>query len=256
MLTLAYSIEIKNDMIIFEINRPSIHNAINEEVIEGFKQFIHSVKTTETIKLAVITGAGEKTFCSGGDLSVFHNIKTEKESYVMLANIAKVLYEIATLPIPTIALINGTAVGGGCEIATLCDYRLVKKEAKCGFIQGKLAITSGWGGGTYLFEKGMRHDYVLQMLTEAVPYSADHLLSIGWATELFEGDKLIALNKFTQNMIIPHASVLKAYKSQIIRKWEQEKLFNRVMEEVATCSVLWEQEIHHEAVNSFLGKKK
>jgi enoyl-CoA hydratase/carnithine racemase len=255
-MDMAYTIEIIDEIIIFEINRPAIHNAINREVLEGLKQFIHKVKINDKIKLAVITGAGEKSFCSGGDLSVFHKLKTEKESYVMLSETANILYEVATLPIPTIALINGTAVGGGCEIATLCDYRLVRKEAKCGFIQGKLAITSGWGGGTYLLEKGMRHDFVLQMLTEAVPYSAEHLLSIGWATEIFEGDKLVALKNFIQKMIVPHSSVLKAYKTQAIRKWEQTKLYDRVLEEVATCAVLWEQDIHHEAVDLFLRKKK
>ncbi|WP_144509375.1 enoyl-CoA hydratase/isomerase family protein [Bacillus sp. FJAT-22090] len=252
---MAYTIDIQGDIIIFEINRPAIHNAINGEVVEGFKQLIHNVKTNDSIKLAVITGAGEKTFCSGGDLSVFHKLKTEQESYAMLSETAQVLYEVATLSIPTIALLNGTAVGGGCEIATLCDYRLVNKEAKCGFIQGKLAITSGWGGGSYLFEKGMRHDYALQMLTEAVPYSSDHLLSIGWATEVFEGDKYMALHKFSEKMIVPHASVLKAYKKQAIRKWEITKLKERVMEEVSTCSILWEHDEHHKAVDAFLRRK-
>lgn len=249
---MAYTIDIKDGMIIFEINRPEIHNAINEEVVEGFKQLIHKVKTDDSLKLAVITGTGEKSFCSGGDLSVFHKLKTEKEAYPMLSETAQVLYDLATLEIPTIALLNGTAVGGGCEIATLCDYRLMKKEAKCGFIQGRLAITSGWGGGTYLFEKGMRHDYVMQMLTEAVPYSSDHLLAIGWATEVFEGEKYNALHKFIEKMIIPHSSVLKAYKKQAIRKWESTKLFDRIMAEVSTCAVLWEQEVHHQAVDAFL----
>ena len=243
-------------MIIFEINRPAIHNAINGDVMEGFKQLIYDVKTNEEIKLVVITGAGEKTFCSGGDLAVFHKLKTEEESYDMLSETAKILYEVATLPVPTIAVVNGTAVGGGCEIATLCDFRLVKKDAKCGFIQGTLGITSGWGGGTYLFEKGMRHDYILQMLTEAVPYSTDRLLSIGWATHIYEGDKLSAVNQFVEKMIIPHANVLKAYKLQAIRKWEQTRLYDRIMDEVATCSVLWAQDAHHEAVDSFLSKKK
>ncbi|TQR17830.1 enoyl-CoA hydratase/isomerase family protein [Psychrobacillus vulpis] len=253
---MAYTIEITDETIIFEINRPTIHNAINAEVMEGFKQFINQIKTNNSLKIGVITGAGEKSFCSGGDLSVFHQLKTEKESYRMLSETAKVLYEVATLPIPIIALINGTAVGGGCEIATLCDYRLVKKDAKCGFIQGKLAITSGWGGGTYLLEKGMRHDHALQMLTEAVPYPSDHLLAIGWATEVFEGEKLDALQKFIEKMIVPHATVLQAYKMQAIRKWEQTKLYDRIMEEVAACSILWEQEIHHDAVNTFLKNKK
>lgn len=253
---MAYTIKIMDEIIMFEINRPAIHNAINGEVLEGFKQLIHMIKTNDTIKLAVVTGAGEKSFCSGGDLSVFHQLKTEKESYGMLSETANILYALATLPVPTIALVNGTAVGGGCEIATLCDYRLVKKDAKCGFIQGKLAITSGWGGGSYLFEKGMKHDDVLRMLTEAVPYSADYLLSIGWATELFEGDKLDALHNFTKKMVVPHSSVLKAYKALAVQKWEQTKLYERVMKEVANCAVLWAQDIHHDAVDAFLRKKK
>lgn len=249
---MAYTIEKRDEIIIFEINRPAIHNAINGEVVEGFKQLIQKVKTDNSIKLAVITGVGEKTFCSGGDLSVFHRLKTEREAYVMLSETAQVLYEVATLDIPTIALLNGTAVGGGCEIATLCDFRLVKKEAKCGFIQGKLGITSGWGGGSYLLEKGMRHDHALQMLTEAVPYTSDYLLSIGWATEVFEGDKYGALGKFIEKMSVPHASVLKAYKKQVIQKWENTQLYERIMAEVSTCSVLWEQDAHHEAVDAFL----
>ena len=64
-------------------------------------------------------------------------------------------------------LINGTAVGGGCEIATACDFRLVASHAKCGFIQGTLGITSGWGGGTYLFESGLKQDFALKMLVDA-----------------------------------------------------------------------------------------
>ncbi|WP_277585744.1 enoyl-CoA hydratase/isomerase family protein [Psychrobacillus antarcticus] len=251
-----YTIIKREEIIIFEINRSAIHNAINMEVIEGFKELVHTVKKDSSIKLAVITGAGEKSFCSGGDLSVLHKVKTERESFEMLSDTATILYDVATLPIPTIALVNGTAVGGGCEIATLCDYRLVKKEARCGFIQGKLAITSGWGGGTYLWEKGMRQDHTLQMLTEAVPYSSDKLQAIGWATEVFEGNKYDALKVFIEQMIMPHETVLKAYKMQLIRKWEQSKLFERIIEEVRTCSVLWEQEAHHQAVDSFLSKKK
>lgn len=251
-----YTIVKRDEIIIFEINRPAIHNAINMEVLEGFKELVHTVKNDSSIKLAVITGAGDKSFCSGGDLSVLHKLKTERESFEMLSGAATILYDVATMTIPTLALVNGTAVGGGCEIATLCDYRLVKKEARCGFIQGQLAITSGWGGGTYLWEKGMRQDHTLQMLTEAVPYSSDKLQTIGWATEIFEGHKYKALEAFVQRMIVPHETVLRAYKMQLVRKWEQSKLYGRIMEEVRTCSVLWEQEVHHEAVNSFLSKKK
>lgn len=253
---MAYIINEKDNILIFEIDRPNIHNAINFDVLAGFKQLVTEVQANKEIKLVVITGAGDKSFCSGGDLSVFHELKTAEESYAMLSAVAEELYKVATLEVPTIALINGTAVGGGCEIATLCDFRLVKKEAKCGFIQGRLAITTGWGGGTYLLEKGMSYDKALKMLIEATPYNSAELLEMGWATEVFEGDKMLALQDFVSKMIIPHENVLKAYKKQVIRKWEHSKLFERIMEEVKECSVLWEADAHHDAVNSFLTKKK
>ena len=253
---MAYTLTEKNSVLIFEITRPSIHNAINFEVLEGFEKMADIVRQNDTIKLAVITGQGEKSFCSGGDLSIFHELKTEEESYNMLIGAAKTLYKIATLEVPTIALINGTAVGGGCEIATLCDYRLVKNGAKCGFIQGKLAITTGWGGGSYLLEKGLQHDHAMRMLTEAIPYQSDELLSFGWATQTYTGDKLQALESFIEKMQLPHASVLRAYKKQTIRKWESTGLWERIQEEVKTCSILWEKEEHHQAVESFLSKRK
>jgi len=253
---MAYTLTEDHGVLIFEIARPTIHNAINFEVLEGFEKMADIVRRNENIKLAVITGAGDKSFCSGGDLSIFHKLKTEEESYAMLINAASTLYKIATLEVPTIALINGTAVGGGCEIATLCDFRLVKEGAKCGFIQGKLAITTGWGGGSYLFEKGLKHDDALRMLTEAVPYQAEELLSIGWATQTYTEDKLQALSSFIENMNIPHPGVMRAYKKQAVRKWEQSGLWDRIQEEVKACSILWEKEEHHQAVATFLAKKK
>ena len=75
--------------------------------------------------------------------------------------------QIATLPIPVIALVNGAAVGGGCEIAMACDYRVVSTKAKAVSSKERLAITTGWGGATLLFEKDGKHDRVFRLLSEA-----------------------------------------------------------------------------------------
>ena len=192
-----------------------------------------------------------------GDYNFFYlPLQKEEQAFGMLSKMAKILYDLATLPVPTIALINGAAVGGGCEIATACDFRLVAKHAKCGFIQGTLGITSGWGGGTYLFERGLSHDRALKMLVDAKPYSADKLYEIGWAMNVFEGSKQEALDVFIKDMRQIHPTVHHAYKEIKLRKWREDNMYERVMEEVRTCAILWESEAHHEAVNNFLTKSK
>lgn len=254
---MAYLIDNNDGVVTFTINREEKRNAVNDEVMDGLQEVITYIKKHQGVRFLVITGAGEKSFCSGGDLSVFHALETEEQAFGMLSKMADIMYELATLPVPTIALVNGAAVGGGCEIATACDFRLVASHAKAGFIQGTLAITSGWGGGTYLFERGLRHDRALKMLVDAKPYTAEELVDIGWATSVyFEGAREEALEDFIEHMRKIHPSVHQAYKEIELRKWRERNIYERVMEEVRTCAILWESEAHHVAVNSFLTKSK
>lgn len=254
MYLLSYQIELKDGILTFTIDREEKRNAVNDEVMDGLKQVIKHIKENMDVRFLVVTGAGEKAFCSGGDLSEFHNLKTAEEAFGMLSKMGNILYELATLHVPTIALINGTAVGGGCEIATACDFRLVASHAKCGFIQGTLGITTGWGGGTYLFERGLRHDQALKMLIDAKPYDAQKLYDIGWAIRIFDGPKEEALEAFIEDMKKVHPSVHRAYKEIELRKWRERNVYGRVMEEIKLCAKLWESEEHEKAVERFLSK--
>lgn len=253
---MSYLFEDHQGVLRFTINRPHKHNAINGEVMKGLKEAIFYARNTATSKMFVITGAGEKSFCSGGDLSEFHSLRTEQEAHEMLSEMGSILYDLATLPMPTIALVNGTAVGGGCEIATACDFRLMKNTAKAGFIQGSLAIITGWGGSTYLFERGLKQDDALKMLLEAKPYPADYLKFNGWATELYEDDHELALERFIQNLLAVHPSVHQTYKKVLLAKWNETNVHQRVLNEIRQCAILWEQDAHHEAVARFLNKSK
>ena len=253
---MAYKIDNNEGIITFTIDRIEKRNAVNDEVMEGLKKVITYIKEHEDVRFLVITGSGEKAFCSGGDLSEFHSLKTADQAFGMLSKMGNILYDLATLRVPTIALVNGTAVGGGCEIATACDFRLVASHAKCGFIQGTLSITSGWGGGTYLLERGLRHDQALKMLIDSQRYNAQRLYEIGWATSIFEGSKEQALDEFIVDMRKIHPDVHQAYKEIEVRKWQERKMYERVMEEIRLCAKLWESDAHNEAVNRFLNKSK
>ncbi|KGR80454.1 enoyl-CoA hydratase/isomerase family protein [Ureibacillus manganicus] len=251
---MTYKIDLTDGVLTFTIDREDKRNAINDEVMNGFKEIVTYINEHNDVRFLIITGTGEKAFCSGGDLSEFHKLQTEQEAFGMLSKMGKILYDIATLPVPTIALVNGAAVGGGCEIATACDFRLVKRGVKCGFIQGTLGITSGWGGGTYLIESGIKQDFALKMLVDSSTYDSDKLLEIGWATRVFEHSQEQALEDFIVNMKKIHPSVHHAYKEMKLRSWKEKNMFERVMEEIKLCAKLWESDAHNEAVNNFLNK--
>src|SRR5699024_12371085 len=99
--------------------------------------FVEKIKIARNrdIKFLIITGAGEKMFCSGCDLNHLHGDLSSDEAFKELYPMKECLYELVSFPVPTVCLLNGDALGGGCEIATACDFRIGKKGTKFGFVQ-------------------------------------------------------------------------------------------------------------------------
>lgn len=252
---MSYTIEtLHKGYLLFTITRNEKRNAINYAVMDGLSKAIKRAAESD-IKALIITGEGERAFCSGGDLSVFHSLHTSEEVYPMLSKMANILYALLTLPIPTIALINGAAVGGGCELAAACDFRLARKNIQAGFVQGKQAITTGWGGASILAEKLLPAN-AMKLLMEADLQTAEQLKEAGFFNELFEGNPLESCDEFIEKMIKIDVDVLHAYKRVWIRKWEESNLRKRIEEEIQACSLLWESEQHQNYVQGFLSKQQ
>jgi enoyl-CoA hydratase len=237
------------------LNRPEVHNAIDYEVMEQLLAHLSKAENDNAIKAVVITGAGERTFCSGGDLQKFHALHTKEEALVMLSKMGKVLYRIATFPKITVALLNGTAVGGGCELATACDYRLAFPGNKFGFIQGTLGITTGWGGATLLMER-IHSREALPLLLSCERRSTEDGEKIGFISKLLrrEIDIEEQVKDWLKPLTTPSLPVLKAYKSYYINQLNGAKIMDRMNSEIDQCATLWQEQEHHDAVNSFLKK--
>lgn len=249
----SYTIEKKEKgYLLFTITRNEKRNAVDYGVMEGLLEVIEQAKNPE-IKALVITGCGSRAFCSGGDLAVFHALNTHEEAYKMLSKMSAILYSLLTLPKPTLGLVNGHAVGGGCELLASCDFRIARSGIKAGFVQGKQAITTGWGGGTILAEK-LSPQKAMKLLMEAELKPAEELKDDGFIDEIYDGDSLTACENFLDKVLSLDSSVLQSYKSIMIRKWEEAKLRERVDAEVQNCSYLWESDAHHLYVNNFLNK--
>jgi 3-hydroxypropionyl-coenzyme A dehydratase len=146
MSTMKYiQLEPLADIAIIKINRPEALNALNLDVIAELSRTIDIVGADDGIKVVVITGAGEKSFCAGADIAYMVDIDPMKaEKYATSAQ--AVLNKIERLEKPVIAAVNGFALGGGCELALVCDIRVASNNAKIGQPEVTIGIPPGWGG--------------------------------------------------------------------------------------------------------------
>ena len=118
---------------------------MNIDVVSETSRTVDIVGADESIKVVIITGAGEKSFCAGADISYMVNIDPiTAEKYASSAQ--SVLNKIERLDKPVIGNINGYALGGGCELAMVCDIRIASSNAKLGQPEVTIGIPPGWGG--------------------------------------------------------------------------------------------------------------
>ncbi|WP_079480387.1 enoyl-CoA hydratase/isomerase family protein [Halobacillus salinus] len=239
---------------VITLNRPEKLNAINHQMVQELDEALDLVRKEDHVKFLTVTGKGDKAFCAGGDLNEFHGNLEEDEAYDLLAPMKNVLYKLATLPIPTIALLNGQARGGGCEIATACDFRYALKGTSFGFIQGKLGIAPGWGGGTLLYEKVDKQAAAHWLMT-ATMYSTDQALRIGWLHKVYS-DKEWAMETLLQPFLHNSQEQMTWFKKQYLNSLKLDELSVRMEEETISCSKLWESEAHKEAVQKFMLSRK
>jgi 3-hydroxypropionyl-coenzyme A dehydratase len=150
MSTMKYiQLEPLVDIAIIKINRPEALNAVNTDVMSELSTAIDIVGADEKIKVLIITGTGERSFCAGADIRYVVNIDPiEAERYATF--IHTLLNKIENLEKPVIAAINGYALGGGCELALVCDIRIASSNAKIGQPEVTIGIPPGWGGSQRL----------------------------------------------------------------------------------------------------------
>lgn len=236
---------------VLTMNRPEKRNAVNQKMAEEMLAALTDLAADRSLKLLVVTGAGDRAFCAGGDLEELHGDISGEEAFRLLSPMKDVLYALALFPLPTIALLNGDARGGGCEIATACDFRYAVPGTKAGFIQGSLGIIPGWGGGVLLYRK-VRPETAVRWLMEASMFDMEEAYHYGWLHKkiMVNIDHLFA--PFTAKSI----KQLRVLKEQYVRELGADELAERMEAEVRTCSDVWDSKEHKEAVRRFRERKR
>jgi enoyl-CoA hydratase len=140
-------LEFDDGLAVITIDRPHARNAISLETMDQLEKALDGAEGAQAL---VIKGAGDRAFVSGGDLKELSAIRTEHEASGMAWQMRSVCDRIAGFPAPTVAALNGHALGGGAEFAVAADIRLAADDIKIGFNQVALAIMPAWGGAERL----------------------------------------------------------------------------------------------------------
>ena len=164
---------------VITLNRPPA-NAISEQLVTDLNAALTSVEDDDSVRSVIITGAGDKIFCAGADLgSAFSGGNVD--TFIRFGN--SVMRKIERFPKPVIAAINGHALGGGCEIAMACHFRILKESARMGQTESNLGIIPGYGG-TQRLPRLVGRTKALEFLILGTQVPAQECLALGLATRL------------------------------------------------------------------------
>ena len=185
------------EMVLFEergqvglitINRPKVLNALCSQVLEELNEVLDGIDT-QKLRALIVTGAGEKSFVAGADISEMSTLsKEEGEAFGKKGN--DVFLKLEAFPLPTIAAVNGFALGGGCELAMACDIRICSSNAKFGQPEVGLGIIPGFSG-TYRLPKLIGQGYAKEMIYTGKVIRSDEALRIGLVNAVYEQPELM-----------------------------------------------------------------
>ena len=192
--------ELDSNIFTITINRPDKLNALNHQVLEELQQVMESVYTDEQIKAVIITGAGEKAFIAGADIAEFTELKDDQGSWLAKKG-QELFFKIENCPKPVVAAVNGFALGGGCELAMACHFRLASTNAKFGQPEVNLGLIPGYGGTqrlTMLIGKGK----AMELMMTGNMIGADEAKALGLVNYVEELQNLIPITKDIIRLIL------------------------------------------------------
>ena len=191
------------------INRPEKLNALNQTVMEELKSCIESIQADPEARAVIITGAGEKAFVAGADVSelaVQNPVGGQEQSIFG----KRVLDLIENLGKPVIAAVNGYALGGGCELAMACTLRIASENARFGQPEVKLGIMPGYAG-TQRLSRLVGKGRAMEMILAGDPISAEEAYRIGLVNQLAPANQLIGAAEALAGKIMANAPLAVKY---------------------------------------------
>lgn len=248
--TLIVSIE--NHVAVITINRPDKRNALNSAVRRELIEALDQLRTDDSARVVVITGAGDKAFIAGADISEFAERTPVQQRAVMAER--RIFDEVAEFPKPVIAMINGFALGGGCELALACDVRVAARSAKLGQPEIKLGIIPG-GGGTQRLPRMVGVGSALRLILTGELIGAEEAARMGLVDVLSEDSHLRARTMEIATAMAAHSPLTLRLAKAAVRAAEEMPLSSGLAFERELFITAFGSEDKREGVAAFFEKR-
>jgi enoyl-CoA hydratase len=245
--------EKKDGVAYITFNRPKVLNALNRKTVEELRDALLDARDDETVRVMILTGAGEKSFVAGADIGELA-VQTPVQGKEFSLFGQGVFHLLETMGKPSICAINGFALGGGCELALSCTIRIASKTAKLGQPEVKLGILPGYGGTQRLARlcgKGAAHELCLtgEMIT------ADEAQRIGLVNRIYEPAELIPAAEAMAKKIIANGPIAVKYTMEAIERGMEMPLEEGLFLEATLFGVACATEDMREGTKAFLEKR-
>ncbi|HUK25785.1 MAG TPA: enoyl-CoA hydratase-related protein [Terriglobales bacterium] len=235
-------------------NRPKVLNALNATTMEELRAAFSDVKNDAHVRVAILTGAGEKAFIAGADIGELAT-QTSVGGKEYTHRGQSVLDLIENLGKPVIACINGFALGGGCEIAMACTMRLASENARLGQPEVKLGLIPGLGGSQRL-PRLVGKGIAMQMVITGEMITAQEALRIGLVNEVTPAAELIPRAEAIAQKIIANAPLAVQYAMEAVNRGMEMNLAEGLYLEATLFGVICATEDKQEGTKAFLEKRK
>lgn len=244
--------EIKNNIAYITINRPKQLNALNKETIEELNDAIIKADQNKEVNCLILTGADTKAFVAGADIKEFAHFNEEEG-----ANLAKdgqyLLFNLLeNLSTPSIAAVNGFALGGGLELAMACHMRIASDNAKMGLPEVSLGVIPGYGG-TQRLAQLVGKGKALEMITTAGMLSAEEAKELGLVNHVCTQEELIPACEKIASKIARNSPVAISYAIKAVNAGFNSEGYQAEIRAFGAC---FETDDFKEGTTAFIEKRK
>lgn len=236
------------------VNRPQALNALNAATLVELAAAITQVGADAAARALLVTGAGEKAFVAGADIAEMRGLSAE-QARAFSANGMRVMHALEALPVPVIALVNGYALGGGCELAMACDWIIAADRAVFGQPEVNLGIPPGFGG-TQRLMRLVGRARALELVVTARQIKADEALSIGLVTRIVPVAELHEAGLAVARSIAAKAPIAVQLAKQAVQRGQDLDLANACIHETSLFALAFATADQNEGMSAFVEKRK